>query len=148
MASVYSREQIDQFLDYIQLPIQLHHAPPTLSLLRALHVHMISAVPYENLSIHYNPTHINNIDPQHMFRKIVGNKRGRGGYCMEVSILYNRMLLGLGYDAYPVGGRTRSRVQGVPEGEFPGWYVPINSDSREERRCAWERLIAGTGSIS
>lgn len=121
MASAYTREQVDQFLDHIQLPTSLHHAPPSLSLLKALHVHMISTVPYDNLSLHYNPSHSINIDPQHLFQKIVANKRGRGGYCMEIAILYNHMLVALGYDAYTVGVRTRPRIEGVPEGDFPGW---------------------------
>ncbi|RYP87422.1 hypothetical protein DL769_000518 [Monosporascus sp. CRB-8-3] len=82
---------------------------------------MISTVPYDNLSLHYNPTHSISIDPQHLFQKIVANKRGRGGYCMEIAILYNHVLIGLGFDAYTVGVRTRPRIQGVPEGDFPGW---------------------------
>ncbi|RYP02172.1 hypothetical protein DL764_005923 [Monosporascus ibericus] len=82
---------------------------------------MISTVPYDNLSLHYNPTHSISIDPQHLFQKMVANKRGRGGYSMEIAILYNHMLVGLGFDAYTVGVRTRPRIQGVPEGDFPGW---------------------------
>ncbi|KAI1126183.1 hypothetical protein F5Y10DRAFT_245340 [Nemania abortiva] len=120
-SSAYAREQIDQFLDYIQLPKQYHHAPPSYDLLRTLHTHMLAAVPYENLAIHYNPSHAVELDPQHLFRKIVVNKRGRGGYCMEDGILYNHMLVGLGFDSYTVGVRTRLRDGGIPKGDFPGW---------------------------
>ncbi|KAI0199285.1 hypothetical protein F4808DRAFT_433255 [Astrocystis sublimbata] len=120
-ASVYTRSQIDQFLTYIQLPAEYHHAPPTYDLLRTLHTYMLAAVPYENLAIHYNPSHRVDLNPQHLFDKIVGNARGRGGYCMENAILYNHMLLGLGFDAYTVGVRTRLREGGVPAGDFPGW---------------------------
>ncbi|RYP40291.1 hypothetical protein DL767_001834 [Monosporascus sp. MG133] len=119
MESAYTREQVVQFLHHIQLPESLHHAPPSLPLLKTLHMHMISTVPYDNLSLHYNPTHSISIDPQHLFQKIVANKHGRGGYCMEIAVLYNHMLLGLGFDAYTVG--VRPRIQGVPEGDFPGW---------------------------
>ena len=119
--SAYSREQVDQFLSHIELPASQHHAQPTLALLQALHVHMISTVPYDNLSLHYNPAHAISIDPQHVFRKIVASGRGRGGYCMEIAVLYNHMLVALGYDAYLAGVRTRPRVHGVPEGDFPGW---------------------------
>ncbi|KAI0159568.1 cysteine proteinase [Xylariaceae sp. FL1272] len=121
MTPVYSREQIDQFLDYIQLPKQYHHAPPSLDLLKALHVYMLAAVPYENLAIHYNPEHRPALDPQHLFNKIVVNNRGRGGYCMENAILYNHMLVGMGFDTYTAGVRTRLRLGGVPSGDFPGW---------------------------
>ncbi|KAI1172613.1 cysteine proteinase [Nemania sp. FL0916] len=120
-SSAYTREQIDQFLDHIQLPPQYRHAAPSYALLRALHTHMLAAVPYENLAIHYNPTHAVNLDPQHLFQKIVTNKRGRGGYCMENAILYNHALVALGFDAYTAGVRTRLRQGGVPAGDFPGW---------------------------
>ncbi|KAI0521427.1 hypothetical protein F5B22DRAFT_596790 [Xylaria bambusicola] len=120
-SSVYTKEQIDQFLDHIQLPEKYRHAPPSYDLLRALHTHMLAAAPYENLAIHYNPSHAVVLDPEHLFRKIVLDKRGRGGYCMENAILYNHMLVGLGFDSYTVGVRTRLRDGGVPKGDFPGW---------------------------
>lgn len=121
MASVYTREQIDQFLDHIQLPQKYRHAPPSLALLKTLHTYVLAAVPYENLAIHYNPKHAVEIDPQHLFKKIVLNKRGRGGYCMENAIVYNHILVGLGFDSYTAGVRTRLRDGGIPKGDFPGW---------------------------
>ncbi|KAI0444086.1 hypothetical protein F4803DRAFT_512612 [Xylaria telfairii] len=120
-SSAYSREQIDQFLEYIQIPKKYHHAPPSYDLLKTLHTYMLAAVPYENLAIHYNPEHAVELNPEHLFRKIVVNRRGRGGYCMENAILYNHMLVGLGFDSYTVGVRTRLREGGVPRGDFPGW---------------------------
>jgi arylamine N-acetyltransferase len=117
----YTREQIDQFLKHIGLPEELHHAEPSPSLLKALHIYTLSTLPYENLSLHYNPTHAIVLNPQHLFEKIVENKRGRGGYCMENAILYNHILRGLGFDVYTAGARTRTRVDGVPQGDFPGW---------------------------
>ncbi|KAI1421034.1 hypothetical protein F5Y12DRAFT_770274 [Xylaria sp. FL1777] len=121
VSSAYSREQIDQFLDHIQLPKKYHHVPPSYDLLKALHTHMLAAVPYENLAIHYNASHSVELNPQHLFQKIVLNKRARGGYCMENAILYNHILVGLGFDSYTVGVRTRLRDGGVPKGDFPGW---------------------------
>ncbi|KAI5917437.1 cysteine proteinase [Camillea tinctor] len=122
----YTRDQIDQFLEYIELPSEFHNAPPSLSLLQTMHVYMLSRVPYENLSLHYNPSHAIVLGPQHIFQKIVGGKRGRGGYCMEVALLYNHILRGLGFDSYTVGVRTRPRLEGVPQGEFPGWIHIIS----------------------
>ncbi|KAJ2975133.1 hypothetical protein NUW58_g8443 [Xylaria curta] len=40
---------------------------------------------------------------------------------MENAILYNHMLVGLGFDSYTVGVRTRLREGGIPKGDFPGW---------------------------
>jgi len=117
----YSREQINEYLEHIGLPGELRNAKPTPALLNTLHVYTLSTLPYENLSLHYNPTHTIILEPQHLFNKIVTSKRGRGGYCMENAILYNHILRGLGFDAYTAGVRTRSRVDGIPQGDFPGW---------------------------
>jgi arylamine N-acetyltransferase len=139
-SSSLSPTQISQFLFYIGLPTRLHGAAPSPDLLRSLHTHMLAACPYENLSIHYNPTHAVDLDPQHVFRKIVTTTttavaespaaarrgRGRGGYCMELAILYNHLLRGLGFDAYTAGARTRPRIDGVPGGDFPGWCHIVN----------------------
>lgn len=121
MASAYNLEQLQQFLTHIGLPERLHHEPPSLSLLKALHVHTLSTLPYENLSLHYNAAHQIELDPQHLFRKIVTDNRGRGGFCMEIAILYNHILRAIGFDAYTAGVRTRGRLEGVPRGDYPGW---------------------------
>lgn len=127
MASVYSPAQISAFLTLIQLPQKYHpenNPPRDLAFLTALHVHTISTIPYENLSLHYSPTHIISIHPQDAYTKIVEGGRGRGGYCMEVSIMFNHILRGLGFSAYTAGVRIRMRDGGVPAGHFVGWYYP------------------------
>lgn len=126
MASVYTRDQVNQFLDHIQIPSRYHldnDPDRDLTYLTALNTHMLSTVPYENLTLHYSQTHTISLDPQHLFRKIVVDKRGRGGYCMENSLFYNQMLRGLGFHAYTVGVRIRHRIEGVPSGEYIGWSV-------------------------
>lgn len=121
MASAYSSEQVRLFLEYVELPPHKHDSPPDLELLKLLHVHTIAKLPYENLSLHYNPLHTIDLDPQWLFQKTVIDNRGRGGFCMEVAILYNHILRAMGFDAYTAGVRTRPRVEGVPRGDFPGW---------------------------
>ena len=74
MPSAYSPEQISAFLDYIDIPE--HHrqngGPKVdLEFLTDLHVHTLSAIPYENISLHYNEEHTNTLDPQKLFEKIV-----------------------------------------------------------------------------
>jgi arylamine N-acetyltransferase len=131
MASVYTPAQISAVLNHIQLPQKYHpeNKPAhDLEFLTALHVHTISTIPYENLSLHYSPTHIISIDPQNAYEKIVEGGRGRGGYCMEVSIMFNHVLRGLGFNSYTAGVRIRLREGGVPSGHFVGWYeFPILS---------------------
>ncbi|KAF2474950.1 arylamine N-acetyltransferase 4 [Lindgomyces ingoldianus] len=131
MASAYSPEQISTYLKHIKLP-QKYHAenqasyPHNLAFLAALHVHTISTIPYENLSIHYSSNRKISLDPQHLFQKIVGGGRGRGGYCMENSILFNHILRGLGFEVYTAGVRVRLRENGVPSGTYIGWVHIVN----------------------
>ncbi|KAI9653653.1 MAG: N-terminal acetyltransferase [Bathelium mastoideum] len=127
MASAYSPEQIDRYLDYVSLPSEYRRsAKPALDLdfLSVLHTHQLSAIPYENLSIHYNPEHKNSLDPQDLYNKFTQN--GRGGYCMENSIFFNHVLTALGFNAYTAGARIRLRVNNIPEGNYIGWMHIVN----------------------
>lgn len=131
MASAYSPEQITAYLQHIHMPpsyFPSHNPAPALdaAYLHALHVHTISTIPYENLSLHYSRTRVPLIKPHDSFQKIVGENgasRGRGGYCMENSILFNHVLRGLGFRAYTAGVRIRLRENGVPAGDYIGWSV-------------------------
>lgn len=129
--SVFTDSQLLSFLQYIEFPPELHsyrYFPsndPTkdLEFLTQLHIYTISAVPYENLSLHYNSHHNNSIAPLDVFKKVVENKRGRGGYCMELSIFFNHILRALGFQAYTSMVRIRYRgTDGVPAGDYIGWY--------------------------
>jgi len=124
MPSTYTPAQLDAYEDYISLPPRFRRAskaPLTAEYLTALHVHQISAIPYENLILHYSKEHAVSLDPQKVYQKIVTDARGRGGYCMELSLLFNRVLRGLGFRAYTAGVRIRPRVGGVPGGAYIGW---------------------------
>lgn len=126
MASIYSPEQVSQFLDFIQVPKEYYKGPQPIldhAFLTVLHTHMISTVPYENLKLHYSNDRTINLDPQTLFRQIVLDGRGRGGYCMENSLFFNYMLRAIGFQVYPVGVRVRPRKDGIPYGEYMGWYV-------------------------
>nr|CBL43339.1 TPA: arylamine N-acetyltransferase 4 [[Gibberella] fujikuroi var. moniliformis] len=99
MASAYSQEKLSQFFDHIDLPKSLRKdIRPSLMLLKALHTHSLATFPYENLSLHYNTTHSIDLGPQHLFRKMVADRRGRGGF-------------------------TRGRLEGVPRGDYPGQAI-------------------------
>lgn len=127
MTSAYSSEQISEYLDYVQLPQEWHPAAKpalTLEYLHILHVHQISTIPYENLSLHYNVKKGNCLDPQVLFEKFV--RRRRGGYCMENSIFYNHILRGLGFQVYTAGVKIRFRKETVPFGPYIGWVHIVN----------------------
>ena len=50
---------------------------------------------------------------------------GRGGYCMENCIFFNHVLRALGFQVYMAGARIRLRVDGVPTGDYIGWYTLV-----------------------
>ncbi|KAH7095730.1 arylamine N-acetyltransferase 2 [Paraphoma chrysanthemicola] len=130
--SVFSEDQIAAYLRYLNFPEHLQHqrwsgnASNDIHFLGQLHVYMISTIPYENLWLHYNPTHTNSIKPQDTYTNIVSNARGRGGYCFQVSIFFNHILRGLGFPAYLVPVRIRHRVDGIPQGDYSGWVHLVN----------------------
>ncbi|KAH8727488.1 arylamine N-acetyltransferase 2 [Phaeosphaeriaceae sp. PMI808] len=130
--SILSDEQVSTFLAYIGLPRSLQKERPSgdprkdIHFLTQLHVHMISTIPYENLWLHYNPTHTNSIKPQDTYTSIISNGRGRGGYCFQVSIFFNHVLRSLGFLAYLASVRIRHRVDGIPQGDYSGWVHLVN----------------------
>jgi arylamine N-acetyltransferase len=128
MPSAFLDEQIDAYLEHINIPSQFRRTSnpkANLDFLRALHTHQLCAIPFEDLSIHYSKGHDIILDPQFLFRKFVSSN-GRGGYCMENGIFFNHILRALGFNAYLAGGRVRPRTDGVPGGEYMGWVHCIN----------------------
>ena len=67
---------------------------PTAETLRGLHVAHMTAVPFENLSIHAGEPVV--LEDGALFGKIVG--RGRGGFCYEANGLFAALLRGLGFE--------------------------------------------------
>ena len=124
MASAFTEEQINHYLDYVSIPQHCRrqaNPPRDLGFLAALHTHQLSTVPYENLSLHDSQDHKISLDPHTLYTKLL--KNGRGGYCMENSIFFNHVLRGLGFQAYLAGARIRPRINGVPQGDYMGWYA-------------------------
>jgi N-hydroxyarylamine O-acetyltransferase len=75
---------------------------PTLPLLESLHEAHMLAVPFENLSIHYDQPII--LREELLYDKIV--RRRRGGFCYEMNGLFARLLRALGYDASLLSARV------------------------------------------
>jgi len=136
MASAYTPLQIQQYEAYVGLPgrfRQSSNPPLDAAYLTSLHVHQLAAIPYENLILHYS-THAVSLDPQVLFKKMITDARGRGGYCMENSILFHHILKGLGFKVYMAGVRIRPRVGGVPGGEYIGWSVLFTTHAQPKLR--------------
>jgi arylamine N-acetyltransferase len=122
--SIFTQEEISAYLSYIGLSPTLLDAstPRDFALLKKFHLAQVSHVPYENLSNHYSPAHIIDINPRTVYAKILTG-RGRGGQCMEVNLLVAQILKGLGFKAYPTAVRNRPRVHGEAQGDYVGVYV-------------------------
>lgn len=78
-------------------------------------------VPWGSLSYHYSDKHINSLDLDDVFDKIV--KRGLGGHCLEMVPLFAAVLRGLDYELYMTAARISSVMAGNPDGApgFHGW---------------------------
>jgi arylamine N-acetyltransferase len=134
MGSAYTPAQITKYLQYIALPntYEAHlndpeSFPKTEEALKDLFRCQITRFPYDNLTCHYSTSQLAEIHPERIYTKVIGcNDTAptcRGGYCLEVSIFFHHMLRGLGFSVYMTGVRNRQRIDGIPQGEFKGWWV-------------------------
>ncbi|EME40322.1 hypothetical protein DOTSEDRAFT_56541 [Dothistroma septosporum NZE10] len=130
--SVFTEDEVNAFLSYIGLSPTLHQQRYTGDVQKDIHfltqlvIHTISTIPYENLSIHYSPTHTVTIVPRDSYAKIVLRACGRGGYCMENSLLFNHILCDLNFPVYTAPCRPRTRVNGIPQGDYHGQQHLVN----------------------
>lgn len=146
----FSKDQLLKYLDHIQLPqrYRQNDVPRDLSLLTALHIHHIAAVPYENLSLHYSHHKSVDLSPQTLFTKFVEDGRNRGGYCMEGSLFFLHVIRSLGFEAYPTGVRIRLREDGIPKGDYVGMThmaLIVDLKGEEERKYVCDVAFGGDG---
>ncbi|KAI3392441.1 hypothetical protein diail_5685 [Diaporthe ilicicola] len=146
----FSKDQLSRYFDHVRLPQHYRHddVPRDLSLLTALHIHQVAAVPYENLSLHYSQHKTVDLSPQTLFTKFVENGRNRGGYCMEGSLFFLHVLRSLGFVAYPTGVRIRLREDGIPKGDYVGMThmaLIVELDGEEESKYVCDVAFGGDG---
>ncbi|OOQ83546.1 putative N-hydroxyarylamine O-acetyltransferase [Penicillium brasilianum] len=133
MASAFSPAQLSKYLKHLALPPEYdqyidnpHSFPKTEDALTTLFRGQITRFPYDNLSVHYSNTDVIDIRPESIYPKFMGpadcQPSRRGGYCLECSIFFYHVLLGFGFSTYTTGVRNRARIDGVPQGEYRGWY--------------------------
>jgi arylamine N-acetyltransferase len=133
LRTTYTPEQLQQFFDNIKLP-QKYRSSPVLSsqsaadtaeglaFLTPLIRHTIAGIPWENLELHYSSHHTISIDPLHLFHKMIERKSGRGGYCMEITLLLATVMRSLGYAVMTTGARVNSAIQ--PISQSKSWTGP------------------------
>ncbi|TVY84787.1 Arylamine N-acetyltransferase [Lachnellula suecica] len=118
---LYSAEQIQLYYERIGFPQNLRNKDVArfartaegLEFLTTLQKYQLAAVPSENLELHYSSHHTITLDPDHLFHKIVGQNKGRGGYCMEDTSLFGTVLKSLGFDVMTTGARINEAIEPV-----------------------------------
>lgn len=135
----YTHDELTAYFERISLPAtsriyKVSTLPPgdQLRYLTLLAKHHLVSIPWENIDQHYSWHHVIHTDPEHLFRKIVKAKNGRGGYCFEANSFWGTVLLSLGFDVYSAG----SRIWNPAKQKFGGWYVYLLSFVRTCRM--WE----------
>lgn len=126
----YSPKHLDKFYDRIRLPqnirdkIRSSDFTPDLDTLQTLQLYTVTWIPFECLSLHYSKDKKITITPDYLYKKIVSDNNGRGGYCMENNTLFSTVLRSIGYTAYPVGCRVNSDTnEGKELPTYYAWYA-------------------------
>jgi arylamine N-acetyltransferase len=108
----FDRKQVAAYFDRLKLPPheQQYHVSglstdQQLSFLSLLHKQHLRTIPFENLELHYSRHRLIDVSVPKIFDKIISSS-GRGGYCVESNLLFNTLLLSLGYEAYLVPSRV------------------------------------------
>jgi arylamine N-acetyltransferase len=124
----YTNKQLEEYFDRIALPkskrvlnVAKLNNEQTLSYLKILLKHQLVRIPFENLTQHYSWHGVIDVNPLHVFRKVI-NQPGRGGYCMEANWLFHNVLYSLGFDCYVAAGR----VWTPPAKKWTGWTHLVN----------------------
>jgi len=116
------REQITKYLDRLRLPeeqrvydvvgLEREAALEYLAVLQKLH---LAAIPFENLTLHYSAHRQISLHPDELFKKVIADDNGRGGYCMENNGLFGTLLRSIGFTLYSAGARV------LNNGIWSGW---------------------------
>ena len=98
---------------------------PNKETLQALHLAHMLAVPFENLSIHWQEPII--LNEQDLFEKIID--RGRGGFCYELNGLFAALCQALGFDVSKLSAGV-SNGDGTYSPEFDHMTLLVTLEDR------------------
>ncbi|KAL8806559.1 MAG: hypothetical protein Q9223_003322 [Gallowayella weberi] len=108
----------------------------------------LTTFPFENLSLHYSPTHTVSLDVDALYKKFMRDNRGRGGYCMENNALFGTMLRTRKYDVTSVGARVCDSVNGGDGKGFTGWSHMVNIVTLQGTKYMVDVGFGGNGPTS
>ncbi|KAH3949632.1 arylamine N-acetyltransferase [Parastagonospora nodorum] len=110
---ILTKDQVSSYFDRLKIPAEKRSYDVTtlkdedaLKYLALLQKHHLAEVPFENLTLHYSAHHQISLHPDELFKKIIADNNGRGGYCMENNALFGTLLRSLGFNIYSGGGRV------------------------------------------
>ncbi|KAE8143422.1 arylamine N-acetyltransferase 1 [Aspergillus pseudotamarii] len=145
ISSALTVEQVDAYFERIQLPKAYRrdqHPALDLSFLSRLQGYHVTAIPYENLSLHYAKDVKVSLDVAELHKKLV--LRRRGGYCMENNILFHHVLLFLGFEGYLAGARLFRVGDGKSAG-WSGWEHSVNIVTLDQQKYLVDVGYGGNG---
>jgi arylamine N-acetyltransferase len=109
----FTKDQLSKYFERLHIPEDRRHHDVTklknedaLKYLALLQKHHLAAVPFENLTLHYSTHRQVSVHPEALFKKIIADNNGRGGYCMENNCLFGTLLFSLGFNIYSGGARV------------------------------------------
>ena len=119
-----------------------------LPFLHALTRHHTCSVPFENLELHYSAHKTISLDPAHLYKKFVHQRRG--GRCMENNTFFATVLRSLGFDVRNCAGRVARSMSPYAEVRrnqsqtYDGWNHMLNLVRLEDE---WYVVDVGMGSM-
>ncbi|KAF2267524.1 arylamine N-acetyltransferase 1 [Lojkania enalia] len=110
---VYSRDQITKYFEHLKLPEEQRNynvaglePEDALEYLTRLQKYQLVEVPFENLTLHYSHHRQISTHPEALFKKVIEDNNGRGGYCMENNTLFGTLLRSIGFKIFTAGARV------------------------------------------
>jgi arylamine N-acetyltransferase len=156
----YSLAQLQDYFRRIELPQEYIDSPVLLDtanagtkehglpFLHALARHHVCAVPFEDLELHYSAHKTVSLDPTHLYRKFVEQRRG--GRCMENNTFFATVIRSLGFDLRNCAGRVSramspySEVRQNQSQTYDGWNHMLNMVRLDDE---WYVVDVGMGAM-
>ncbi|KAJ7488096.1 arylamine N-acetyltransferase 1, partial [Mycena latifolia] len=111
--SVYSIEQVAQWLAKIKYPGDIPSLAPSLDTLCLVVRLSLTTFPFENTPMNYTAAHSMDITYEGLYQRIVASCEGKGSYCFGLNGLLFQMLKGFGFRVYAGCGRINEQPPGI-----------------------------------
>jgi len=115
--------------------------PLTLDILSLLQKYHQATIPFDNLELHYSRHHDYSLDPQILFRKLVGNNRG--GDCLENNTFFAIMLRSIGFRLITVGAKVHNSWRGGSGKGFGAWTHMVSVVTIGEKKYMVDAHFGG-----